>query len=144
MKLVPIAIALGLLLVPASTAGEFDLQSLNDQVQNHEARIGDLENRADNTETQVAQNTADIQLIQQQTGTSPAPSPSAAPEPAVSEPVVAEQPPATPPPPPPAPTVVRIERWSGEANAGLRTECTYWYSDGSHQTKSYGGDVACE
>lgn len=42
------------------------------QVENHEERIGDLEDKTDKTQTQVNQNTADISAIRTQTGTSAA------------------------------------------------------------------------
>jgi len=80
---------------PTATKSEFDVNGLNDQVQNHEGRIGDLEDKTDKTQTQTNQNTADINKLQANTGTSAAPT-----VPDVHTPVTTVPPPTVTPPPP--------------------------------------------
>ena len=53
--------------------GGFDYQGLNNQVQNHEQRIGNLEKRVDQTQTQVNQNIEDLKVLQSNTKTDSAP-----------------------------------------------------------------------
>lgn len=55
-----------------SPTGADEVPPIVAQVENHEERIGDLETKTDNTQTQVNQNTADIGSLQNNTGTAPA------------------------------------------------------------------------
>jgi outer membrane biosynthesis protein TonB len=77
-----VTILSGLLVLTAGTAlampnpaqvNSEDKTPLIIQVENHEERIGDLEVKTDNIQTQVDQNQADTTVIQQSTGIAPAP-----------------------------------------------------------------------
>jgi predicted PurR-regulated permease PerM len=57
---------------PGIARGEYDIQSIVDMLLNHDARISDIENRLDSTQTQTNQNSEDITKIQENTNTSPA------------------------------------------------------------------------
>ncbi|MDO8735707.1 MAG: hypothetical protein Q7K29_01295 [Thermoleophilia bacterium] len=83
---------------PTATKSEFDVNGLNDQVQNHEKRIGDVEDKTDKTQTQTNQNSADVNKLQTSTGTASAPT-----VPDVHTPVTTVPPPTVTPPPPPDP-----------------------------------------
>lgn len=75
---------------PQILKGEFDISGLNNQVQNHEKRIGDLETKTDQAQTQTNQNSADISNLQQNTNTASAPK-----VPTVNTPVEKTTPPTT-------------------------------------------------
>lgn len=89
--------------------GEFNLDSLNDQVQSHEARLGAVEQKVDATQAQVEQNAVTIRAV-------------VAPQTAPSEPVAPVVAPAVTEastPAPPAPTITATsphgpgrERWT--------------------------------
>lgn len=63
----------GLALRPSGHTKATETPPIVAQVENHEQRIGDLETKTDATQTQVNQNTADIQQVQTGTGIKPAP-----------------------------------------------------------------------
>jgi len=94
IALVIIAVSISMILNPQATKSEFDVNGLNDQVQNHEKRIGDLEDKTDKTQTQTNQNSADIKQLQNNTNTPPA---STVPD--VHTPVATVSPPTNPAPP---------------------------------------------
>lgn len=79
-----------------SPTGAEEVPPIVQQVNDHEERIGDLETRADSTDQQVGQNTSDIIVLQQATGTSPSTSAPAS----NGSGAMPAQPVATPPPAP--------------------------------------------
>jgi hypothetical protein len=111
--------------MPKAAKADLDLPGLNQQVQNHEARIANTEK--------------DVEELQKSTGTAPAPdkqsvppapTPSTTATPTSTEPVVEPQ--LTPPPPPPAPTVVSTSKECRERGQEfLVTE----YSDGTSKAE---------
>lgn len=103
----------GAYLAPKKAAADFDLPGLNQQVQNHEARITNTEN--------------DVKVLQSNTSTAPAPSP-------VPVPVVVAQPVQAPAPaaiqPPPAPSIVSTV-YGELQESSLSCSVLITYSDGS-------------
>jgi hypothetical protein len=80
-----------------TTTGAEEPNPIIEQVGDHEVRIDSLEGRADKTDAKVEQQSADIEVIQQETGVAPA-------APVPSSPQVAETETATTSQPAPAPT----------------------------------------
>lgn len=137
---VPVLAVTGWLAVPHKSHADFDLPGLNQQVQNHEARITNAE--------------SNIQQLQQSTNTPPAASPVPVPpppSPSPSQPATSTQPTTQtvqPNPTPPAPTVdhtttCRTTVTNGDGSHRYTYYRTTYYSDGSHQVNqaSSGDDV---
>lgn len=130
--------ATGVTLQQFATTGASDVPPIFEQVENHEGRINNLEGRADTTETKVEQNSADIQVIQQETGVTPAPTvtgrnPSQSTNPtSPSAPVVADPIPT----PVPTPNPRSITAVSDVSNGNGTHSCDYDLFDARQNAKS--------
>lgn len=115
------------------------------QVENHEKRIGDLEVKTDETQTQVNQNSDDIQVLQRDTGSSPAPArepvrtPVAQPAPTDT---TAEPTPTPTPEPQPAVDPYTITAVSDTPTTHAH-ECFYTLYNGKTQNVKTGNGTAC-
>lgn len=125
-----------------TTTGANEVPPIYEQVENHEGRITDLEGRQDTTEAKVEQNSNDIQVIQQETGVSPAPSTgSSSPttsdtttsSPSTSEPVSQPAPEPTPEPTPHPRTITAV---SDTPNGNGTHTCDYTLYDKVQDAKS--------
>lgn len=114
------------------TTGANEVPPIYTQVEDHEVRIDSLEGRADTTEATVEQNSADIQVIQQETGTSPAPTTtttSGTTEQPVTQTTTSEPAPAPTPAPEPAPHPRTITAVSEAPSTHGLHSCTYTLYD---------------
>lgn len=121
----------GLALQPSEPTTAEDKPPLVIQVENHEERIGDLEVKTDKTQTQVNQNTADIEAVRQQTGTTaaePVPTvttPVAQPAPSTAEQTTAVEPQPAPQPEPDPRTVTAVVDTPGTNPELQNHSCKY-------------------
>jgi len=126
----------GLIFSSAQTVqGELDEVGVVNTLLNHEERITGLEGRADDLQTQVNQNTADIGIVQSATNTSPA-------DPVAivkTEIVRVEVPPVPEPEPEPAPHVVSAAGRLGEYIADMPCIEIPGYNTGCVPQKAYEG-----